>query len=420
MRRAIVVCVCFFLAVSVPVRADDGDELNIKIALFGPGDELYSWWGHIALIIEDTRTGKNVSYDFGMFDFAANNFFKNFAFGRLLYFCGSSQAERNISRYIDLDRDVTLYTLDISPEKKEEVRQFAETSILPENRNYLYHHFKDSCSTRIRDIVNIATGGQFKERFANEKDRLTLREHVRRHTWFAPPADWVLSFLMGQDIDRPITIWESMFLPSALAAGIDDFSYSDSDGVPHRLVSDVEIVYRAYGRFPVLETPRKQWPQYLVSGIILACIFCLLFFLQTRYPFFGQITVGITYSVFGLLFGGLGLLLFFMSFFTSHDYTFHNANLLFCNPLLLAAFPLGIKYASAANYDKRVSAELPLRLIWLLVVLGIFASMLIKLLPAFYQQNFPYQIFMLPIALSLSLEPFGLKRLIQRIFWRLF
>jgi hypothetical protein len=59
-----------------------------------------------------------------------------------------------------------------------------------------------------------------------------------------------------------------------------------------------------------------------------------------------------------------------------------------------------------------------LRLLWLLCAFGIFASMLIKLLPQFWQQNLVDQMLMLPIALVIALEPVGLNRMLRRIFWR--
>ena len=111
-------------------------------------------------------------------------------------------------------------------------------------------------------------------------------------------------------------------------------------------------------------------------------------------------------------------MLFFLSNFTEHDYTFNNANLLFANPLLLAAIPLGVRYAVSDNYNKRLRPELMLRLLWLFVVLGIFASMLIRLTPWFWQDNLTDQMLMLPIALALSLEPLGLRRMLGRVFWR--
>lgn len=418
--RLFLCCILLLLGAvyTLPAQTGRGADLTCKIAVAGPGNELYFWWGHIALVIDDSRTGQSRFFDYGLFSFDNDHFFLNFAFGRLLYSSGVSTSAGNIATYIHSNRDFTLYTLDISPEKREEIRQFAETSVLPENRDYLYHHFKDNCAGPILKILDIATDGQFKKHYINEPGRFTLRQHVRRHTWFSPAADWVLNLWMGQDIDLPISAWDEMFLPSEVARNITEFQYTDSHGVTRNLVSDVEKVYESRGRPIVLETPRKQWPRELVFSLAVSLILGFLFYVQKKSPAFGQVSLGIIHSLFGLVFGGAGLIMFFMSFFTSHDYTYHNINLLFCNPLLLAAIPLGINYASAVNYNKRLRPEILLRLIWLLTAVGVFISMLIKLSPRFWQQNLTDQLLMLPIALVLAFEPFGMRRMFQRIFWR--
>ena len=420
-KKGVLLCVLlgFASVCMLDAQESQGDDLTLKIALLGVGDELYFWWGHISLIIEDARTGESRLYDYGLFSFDNENFFLNFALGRLWYSSGVGWTENVLPAYIMTNRDVTLYTLDVPPENRKRVQEFAEKSVLPENKNYLYHHFKDNCSTRIRDIVSLATDGQFEDRYGDAAGRFTFREHVRRHTWFSPPIDWMLNFWMGQGIDVPITVWDEMFLPSEVIRNMLDFEYVDQHGVSRALVSDVETVHQSFGRPGVLDEPRTQWPHYFAFGMFLSLVLLGLSYVQAKYPARGQVVFGICHSLFGLVFGVAGLLLFFMSFFTSHDYTFHNANLLFCNPLLIAMIPLGIRYATAPSYDKRFRPECALRLLWLLVVLGIFASMLIKLLPQFWQDNLSAQLLILPIALTLAFEPVGLPRIIKRIFRRL-
>ncbi|HCC36234.1 MAG TPA: hypothetical protein DEQ14_00685 [Treponema sp.] len=398
-------------------RAASGEDLTVKIAVMGPGNELYFWWGHIALVIDDATTGQSRFYDYGIFSFDNDDFFVNFAFGRLLYSCGVSSSRANVAAYVNTNRDVTFYTLDIPPEKREAVRDFAEMNVLPENKNYFYHHFRDNCSTRIRDILDIATDGQFGEKYGEAPGRFTYRQHVRRHTWFSPLGDWALNFWMGQDIDKPITVWEEMFLPSEVALRINEFMYTSSDGVSRPLVSGAEIINRAVNRPAVLDTPRRQWPRELLFGIAVMVVLGIIFFLMTKYPAV-QILAGISHSLIGLFFGFAALLLFFMGLFTNHDYTYHNMNMLFATPLLLAAVPLGIRYAISPNERARERPELLLRLLWLLVLLGIVVSMLLKLLPWFFQANLVDEMLMLPIALILALEPFGLKDFVGRIFWR--
>ena len=420
--KNIFLCILLGSALAITLAAqsskNSGEALTIRVAVMGPGDELYFWWGHIALMIDNTDTGSSRFYDYGLFSFENDHFFLNFAFGRLLYSCGASPADSNIAAYVYTNRDVKIYTLDLPPEKRAEIRAFAETNILPQNRNYYYHHFRDNCSTRIRDIMDIATDGQFKEVYGTAPGRFTPRQHVRRHTWFSPFADWILSFWMGQDIDTPITVWEEMFLPAEVGNRINEFWYVDSGGVRRKLVSDTQILYEAADRPAVLAAPRRQWDRELVFSLVLSLVLAVFFFLQAKGFRLGQILLGISHSLLGLVFGGAGLLLLFMSLFTNHDYTYHNANILFANPLLLAAVPLGIRYASSKNYPDRFFSESLLRLIWLTSVLGVFLSMTIKLLPWFWQQNLTDQMLLLPVALTLSLEPLGLREVLGRIFWR--
>jgi hypothetical protein len=397
-----------------------GENLTLKIAVMGPGDELYFWWGHVALIIEDSDTGTSRFFDYGLFSFDNDNFFYNFAFGRLLYCCGVSSTNRNIAIYEGTNRDIVFYTLNISPENRIMVRNFAEINVLPENRDYYYHHFKDNCSTRIRDIIDLAVDGQFKEQYGSAPGRYTLRQHVRRHTWYNPPIDWALNFLMGQVIDVPITIWEEMFLPSEVGKRIEEFWYTGADGERQQLVTGKETIYKSHGRPGVLDVPRKQWPRELALSLALSVIFGFFFLLQKKYCRAGKILSGISMSLSGLVFGIAGLLLYFMNLFTNHDYTFQNYNMLFGTPLLLAAIPLGVCYAFTKKPEKQILYDLLLRLIWLITALGIFISMLIKVFPFVYQQNLTDQMLMLPLALLFTFQPAGLSEVWEKYLAGLF
>lgn len=388
-----------------------GDYLTLKIAVMGPGDELYFWWGHIALIVEDAVSGQSRFYDYGLFSFKNDRFFVNFAFGRLLYSCGVSPAGDNINNYIKTNRDVTLYTLDLPAVQKEAVWRYAEQNVLPENRDYYYHHFKDNCATRIRDLIDLATDGQFKERFGAAPGRFTLRQHVRRHTWFSPFFDWFLNFLMGQDIDTPITVWEEMFLPGEIETRIQGFRYIDPYGEERVLASAAEILNRAVNRPAILDKPRRQWIRELFLGLFIAAGLGFLLWLSKVKPRTGRLLLGLTQAGLGLFFGIAGSILLFMTFFTNHDYTYHNSNFLYVNPLILAAVPLGLIFALGKEHKKRLFAEFLLRGLWTYVFLGGILSMIIKLFPGFYQQNQVTQALVLPFALVLSFIPPGGKML---------
>jgi len=243
---------------------------------------------------------------------------------------------------------------------------------------------------------------------------------VRRHTWFFPAVDWILNFWMGQVIDTPLNVWDDMFLPAEVGKRIQDFWYTDVNGERRKLVVDSskETAYLSEGRPAVLDAPRKQWPYELAFSLALSAIFGVFFFLYYKKIRAGKVLAGISMSLCGLVFGLAALALYFLNLFTNHDYTYENYNMLFATPLLLAAVPLGIGYAVTKKQDKQFLYDLLLRALWLLTVIGVFISMLIKLLPDFYQDNLTDQMLMLPIALVFTFQPVGLRPLIEKLFCR--
>jgi hypothetical protein len=420
---ALFMLVFFLLTAGLPAQEgqeDPGASLVLKLAVIGPGDELYFWWGHIGLIVEDAVAKDARFYDWGIFSFENENFFANFAFGRLLYSCGSSSLNRNINYYIENNRDITLYTLDLPADKKEEVRSFAEWNVWPENRDYYYHHFRDNCSTRIRDILDMATSGAFKARYGDAPGRYTLRQHVRRHTWFNPFFDWVLNFWMGRSIDRPITVWDEMFLPAEVGARVLDFSYTGDDGVERRLVSRVEQVNTAAGRPPVLEVPRKQWPRELVLGCVIAVFMAVLLFFKGRENRTADTIWAAGQGVLGLFLGAAGLILFFMAFFTNHDYTYGNINLVYINPLLMAAAPLGGLYLASSWPQEKRKWGLAIKILWSYVLVSGFVVMALRLVPPLYQMNLVTLALVMPGAAVLSLLPDIAAFIRREYLWRWF
>jgi hypothetical protein len=389
-----------------------GDYLTIKIAVIGPGDELYFWWGHLGLIIEDELSGASTFYDYGVFSFDNENFFLNFAFGRLLYTSTASDAYGILSRYIKTNRDITIYTLNLSAKQKELILRTAERNILPEYRDYLYNHFSDNCVTRITNVLDDALGGQLYTMAENTPGRFTLRGHVRRHTYFSLFWDWFLNFLMGQDIDAPSTVKNEMFLPSEVGRVLQTFKYIDDNGAEQSIVSSVEVLNMSQGRPPVLEKARVQWPYGLCAGLVISLIL-LIFIIVSKKHHSGRVLLGLSQSLLGLFFGLAGTVMTFMTFFTDHDYTWHNINVLFMNPLLFAAVPLGLK--TAFDKDGGVLSAKILKGLWTYVFFAGALTMPVKLLPAFYQQNQVTLALVLPFAFTLSFIPAWVNRSIRRL-----
>jgi hypothetical protein len=407
--------VLFFLCGFLPARdlpvteepaKENFDKLIFKIAVFGPSDEIFIWWGHAALIVEDVSTGYARIYDWGIFSYPGDNFLKAFAQNGVRYKCGVSPAHWDIEDYTADDRDIVLYTLDLEPSKKETILRYADNNILPDNCWYVYHQFNDNCSTRVRDLADMGTGGQFREYSENSRGRFTLRGHMRRFTRGNLFFDWAMGFLLGRDVDRNISMWEEMYLPAELGRNIAGFNYFDDSGALRKFVTDVEIVNESKKRKAVLDAPWNLCPYALAIGLAAAAFLALVRLLRKKLPRLGRALWGVSHCITGLVFGLAGLVLFAASRVPDRDYMRHNINLLFVNPLLLAAIPLGIMAAFGGKFavGKKfpVSAENCLRVLWLYVFSAALAGALINFLPSLRQGNWPVLALTLPVALAFA------------------
>jgi hypothetical protein len=377
------------------------DDLLFKVAVFGPSDDIFIWWGHAALIVENTRWGYSRVFDWGIFSYPSDDFLRDFLNNQVQY--RSVADSLNMDMYIEEDRDITVYTLDLETDKKEIILKYAENNVLPENCYYNYHEFRDNCSTRIRDILDMGTGGQLRETFANSPGRFTMRQHVRRYTWFRPFSDWFLDFLMGQDLDEPVAVWDEMFLPVEIGRAIADFRYKDSAGAERKLVGSVEIINSSKNRPPILNAPLRRWPVDLMASSLIAVVLLGIAVLRRKKPLAGRILWGLSQSVLGLCGGVAGFVLTYGLFFMNNDYIQQNINILFLNPLLFAAVPFGV--FAALGKPSRIRPERWLRLFWALVFTAGAITLLIKVLPSFFQQNQAALALMLPSVFVLCAAP---------------
>jgi hypothetical protein len=389
------------------------DNLLFKIVIYGPSDDIFIWWGHAALIVEYTMWGFSRVFDWGVFSYPSygtpnEDFLKDFLNEEVNYKCTSSI--ESMESYIEEDRDITIYTLNLDSKAKEIILAYANDIVHPDKCYYDYHELRDNCSTRIRDIIDMGTEGKFKAAFDASPGRLSYRQHIRRYTWDKPFSDWFLDFLMGQNLDEKITPWEEMFLPVEVARYIDEFSYTDDTGITRKLVSNIQIINSSKSRQPILNEPITTWPFALAFGLLIATLLFFVVLLGKKFPRSGRIIWGSLQSIFGLFLGCSGYVLVF-GFSMNNDYIQQNANMLFITPPLFVMLPLGILYAANiwfANIDKC------LRIIWTYIFLACALTVLLRLLPFYYQQNQSVQAVILPISFVLSYVPGWISSIAKR------
>ncbi len=363
------------------------EKLEVKIAVIGAADPLYSWWGHVGFIIENTESGAARYYDYGNFSFEQDSFLKNFIMGKMDYMKIASDPELQLKYNSYLNRNITLYTLNAKDSDVLELYKLLENDILPENMYYRYNLFFDNCATRIRDRIDILTDGEFSPKYKSLPSK-TLREQIRRSLYSNIAADWLLNFALSGVTDREATEWDGMFLPIELGKNLETMTVLNSKGERIPFVKNKEIINIAKGRAEILDAPPPNWYFGLIAGLLIAAA---SFFLKGPYR-------TVLSLIISLIFALLGTLLFFMAFFTDHNYTYGNMNLFFINPFLFVTFGFSIRKLS----QKSVKTN-GLRICWMITSAGAVMSIILKIIPACRQDNWESILLLLPVAIIFSL-----------------
>ena len=376
-------------------ESDDGNAsfwegCEVSLLTISDGKPLYSWFGHSAILVT-TADGRSYTFDYGTFSFNDEDFFVNFAFGRLWFLCVCENARYQLQEIEEEGRTVTKVVLPLTTDQKKAVIEFLNTNSRSENRVYLYHHYEDNCATRLRDIIDRTTGGAFQS-WAKSVSGYTFRQQASRALSRSPIVLWALDFLQSGRIDRAATLWDEMFLPEVLEKGVVEYFGLEKE----------TVTGNPDHRSGTAETPRSNILFSIIMGIVLGGAASVLIILGKRKA--NYIYSGVVDIVFGIL----GSVLLFMMLFTNHDVTWMNENIIFVNPLLIAmavfSFLAAGRSKNAQEWGK-LAALCHMLFVALIVLLAVLKAIAPKV---FLQQNWniiiPILLFYLPNAFSFRLD----------------
>lgn len=312
-----------FWALILTARAEKielSPQAEISVLTCSPGPDLYSSFGHTALRIQDSINGKwvDVVYNYGTFEFTDDFYFK-FAKGQLDYRLSRSSFGDFQYEYLLTGRGIWEQKLLITPEEKQRLFDLLEENYLPENRTYRYDFFYDNCSTRVRDIIKKAVNNQVNFTYVYP-DRRTYREAIQHYLDFHAWSDFGIDVALGLPCDKVMEAEGAMFLPDSL---MKELEYATHGNGP--LVSKIEeVIPQEYE----LEEGDGITPLKLLLVILLVQV-ALGWFLRKKYR------VNLLDRLLLFTIGLVGVLVTFLWFFTDHQATVWNLNILWANPLLL-------------------------------------------------------------------------------------
>src|SRR5215204_5993889 len=97
-------------ATATPAASDD---LDIMLATFGLGQEVFERFGHNAIWVHDRVNGTDVTYDWGNFSFRQPAFLRRFLTGDTSYWMEGKDANAMVEFYRQLGRTITVQQLDL-------------------------------------------------------------------------------------------------------------------------------------------------------------------------------------------------------------------------------------------------------------------------------------------------------------------
>ena len=328
-------------------QLQEEDSVHVSLVTFYPGSEPHNIWGHSEIRVQQGPV--DVYFNYGVFDFQAPAFMWRFMLGQTDYLC--QPVPRAYAMLGMENRRMVEQELNLPQDKAIMVRDFLWNNAQPENRTYRYKFLSDNCSTRPRDIIEMAAGEGLRYPAMSDSTvtyRDILAHYCRNYAWERFGIDLVL----GWDVDTVLDQRATMFIPMLLMDAVAGATIT-TDSTTTRLVraTTVPIDKSTEGNV------RPPTPWYLSPMTVAMLVLALT--LMVTWRDWRRHDVARWFDTVLFSAGGLaGCLLFFLIFFSTHEATSPNINIAWLNPLLLllAILPWFKKTRNAARWLHALNA----------------------------------------------------------------
>ena len=323
------------------------DSVHVSLVTFYPGSEPHNIWGHSEIRV--TQGPVDLYFNYGVFDFQAPAFMWRFMLGKTDYLC--QPVPRAYATLGMENRRMVEQELNLPQDRAIMMRDFLWNNAQPENRTYRYKFLSDNCSTRPRDIIEMAAGEGLQYP-AMEDTTVTYRDilahYCRNYAWEKFGIDLVL----GWDIDTVLDQRATMFIPMILMDAVAGATItSDGETIPLVKATTVPIDKSTEGNV------RPPTPWYISPLTVALLVLALTLLISCRD--WRRRDVSRWFDTLLFTIGGLaGCILFFLVFFSTHEATSPNINIVWLHPLLLllAVLPWFKKTRTASRWLHALNA----------------------------------------------------------------
>lgn len=329
MRKTLIIKLCGLLVLcmgALPVsRAQTlSPHSSVSLLTCSPGTELWSKYGHSALRICDAEQGIDWVFNYGIFNFNSDHFYARFVKGETDYQLGVESMQGFVEGNASVGRTTCEQTLNLTLSQRQAVLDALLVNYRPENRFYRYNFVFDNCATRPYHLVRKALGVPLNApSFGQRQDtyRGIITRYSGRNTW----AAYGINLVFGKDADCLMTPSQRLFLPEQLMDFVSEAALPDGTRL---------CVEDGAAAFCVEEG--SWWTSPRLAVLLLVLLVLVVTYADLRH---GRISWWLDAVLF-LLYGVLGVVCCYLTFFSLHPLVGRNWNILFLSPLMFVPFVL--------------------------------------------------------------------------------
>ena len=366
---------------------------RVYLITVGQGEPVWEKFGHNALWFFDDAAGVDEAYNWGVFDFNQPQFLRRFLTGDTKYWVEQYPGQLLIDFYKRSDRTVVLQRLNFTPDQARRALAYARWNARTDNKYYRYDYFRDNCSTRVRDVIDLALGGSLKRATASVRVPYTHRSESLRLVHDLKLTQLGMDIALAQPADKQLSLWETMFIPMRMR----DILRSQRGGGPSGtapLVAEERTLYTSRQFHERANAPRL-WLPYLLVGLLLGVEFAAVGTGRRRTAIVDRV-FRIEVTIWAIVTGLLGLVLLLAWTSTRHVFWYRNENLLLLNPLALWFAAMVLVAMRRPRFARQA------RLLALVIAAASVLALLAKALPWFPQDNLAVILLLLPANVAIA------------------
>lgn len=314
------------LAINTFSQMQVSDSAKISVITCSPGEIVYEQFGHSAIRYQDVNTGIDLMFNYGVFNFNKPHFLFRFIKGETDYELGVYDSKYFFPEYVKRNSQVTEQELNFTKVEKQQLIDALMLNYQPENREYRYNFIFDNCATRPRIKIEQTLGSE-KIVYSQEHTQYnTFRHWIGKYVGFFSWTKFGIDLLLGKETDRIATKMEATFLPDILMEELSEAQIKSPNGAFRPLIKSEKVLVQKNPEPDVIPSFVEKPAFVMLLVLLVGLIFTYIEFVKKK-------NWKIIDSSLLIFTGIVGLMVFFMMFFSVHPLVKSNFNILWVNPV---------------------------------------------------------------------------------------